>query len=139
MSGWQQTIVVGNVGRDPELKYFDSGTAVANFTIAVNETWMDQQTQQQREKTTWYRVAVWGRQAETVKQFVTKGRQVMVIGTVEARGYLDANNQPAASLELRARDVRFLGGREEGGQRTGGGYEQQYQGAPPDNLGDIPF
>ncbi|HLU11954.1 MAG TPA: single-stranded DNA-binding protein, partial [Oceanobacillus sp.] len=109
---YQQVTIVGNVGRDPELKYMPNGRPVANFTVATNERWTDKQTNERKEKTTWWRVAVWGPQAETVSQYVSKGRQVMVIGTVEARAYLDQSGQPQASLELTARDVRFLGGRD---------------------------
>ncbi|MBL8161669.1 MAG: single-stranded DNA-binding protein [Anaerolineae bacterium] len=136
MSTYHQTIVVGNVGRDAQLKYLQSGTAVSDFSIAVTETWNDQATNERREKTTWYRVNLWGRTAETLSQYILKGRQVMVIGTVEARAYMDKNNQPAASLELRARDVRLLGSRGEGGGE--GGQYGDYA-APPDNMNDIPF
>jgi single-strand DNA-binding protein len=137
MSTYHQTIVVGNVGRDAQLKYLQSGTAVSDFSIAVTESWNDQATNERREKTTWYRVNLWGRQAETISQYILKGRQVMVIGTVEARAYMDKNNQPAASLELRARDVRLLGSRGDGGGEGGGQYGDYA--APPDNMNDIPF
>lgn len=138
MSGWHQTIVVGNVGRDPELRYTQNGAAVTDFSVAVTESWTDNQTNERREKTTWYKVSVWGRQAESVKQYLAKGRQVMVIGTVEARAYMDKNNQPASSLDLRAREVRFLGGRNDQGNGGMGNDGYDYQ-TPPDNLNDIPF
>jgi single-strand DNA-binding protein len=133
---YQQVTIVGNVGRDPELKYMPNGRAVANFTVATNERWTDKQSNERKEKTTWWRVAVWGPQAETVSQYVSKGRQVMVIGTVEARAYLDQSGQPQASLELNARDVRFLGGRDGGGEMQGQAMDE-YGGG--DNLNDIPF
>ncbi|MBN8593421.1 MAG: single-stranded DNA-binding protein [Anaerolineae bacterium] len=137
---WQQTIIVGNVGRDPELRYLQSGTAVCDFSVAVSESWTDQQSGQKKEKTTWFKVSAWGKLAEVCNQYVQKGRQVMVVGTVEARAYLDKNNQPASSLDLRARDVRFLGGRQDGGQGGMGGGNQQYDFAPPpDNMNEIPF
>jgi len=135
MAGWHQTIIVGNVGRDPEMRYLTSGASVCSFTVAVSERWNDRQTNEQREKTTWYRVSCWRQLAETVEKYVHKGMQVMVIGTVEARGYLNNNNEPAASLELTARDVRFLGSRSEGG--GGSGYDDDF--APPESSGDIPF
>ena len=132
---WHQTIIVGNLGSDPEMKYLPSGTAVCNLNVAVNERWTDREGQPQ-EKTTWYRVAVWGKQAETVHTYLKKGRQVMVVGTVEARGYINNAGEAAASLELRARDVRFIGGREGGGQAAGEDHEYS---APPSNMDDIPF
>ena len=135
MSGWAQTIVVGNVGRDPELRYLPSGVPVCNFTVAVTERWTDSGNNEQKEKTTWYRVACWRRLAETANQYVKKGMQVMVVGNVEARAYTDNSGQPAASLELTARDVRFLGSR---GDQQGG--EGQYDdSAPQENVSDIPF
>ncbi len=134
---WHQTIVVGNVGRDPELKYLQSGIAVCDFSVAVSESWNDANTNEKREKTTWYRVNAWGRLGEICNQYVQKGRQVMVVGTVEARAYLDKAGQPAASLELRARDVRFLGNRQEREGSDGGEYNDY--GAGPSNTDDIPF
>jgi len=146
MAGWHQTIVVGNVGRDPELKYLQSGRPVCSFSVAVSESWTDRQSNEKREKTTWYKVSAWGPLAETANQYVAKGRQVMVIGTVEARAYADNSGQPAASLDLTARDIRFLGGRDGGEGRSSGGSGSSggneygdYAPAPPDSMGDIPF
>lgn len=130
---YQQVIIVGNVGRDPELKYLPSGVPVCNFTVAVNER---RGTGEERtEKTTWFRVAAWRQLAETVSQYVTKGKQIMVIGTIEARAYLDQSGQPQASLELTARDIRFLGSR--GDNAGAGSYEGGYGNA--DEITDIPF
>lgn len=131
---WHQTIIVGNLGRDPELRYLPSGAAVCDFSVAVSESWTDRSTNERREKTTWYRVNVWGNQAETCNQYLQKGRQVMVIGTVEARGYTNNAGEATASLELRAREVRFLGGRND----SGGSYNDS-DFAAPDNVDDIPF
>lgn len=117
---WHQTIVVGNLGGDPELRYMQSGTAVCNFSVAATERWRDRQTGEQQERTTWYRVAVWGAQAENCNTYLAKGRRVLVTGTVSARGYINNNGEAAASLDLRARDVRFLSGRDEGGDQGGG-------------------
>ncbi|MAS36562.1 MAG: single-stranded DNA-binding protein [Anaerolineaceae bacterium] len=133
---WHQTIIVGNLGSDPELRYLQSGAAVCSFNVAVNETWTDRQSNERRDKTTWYRVSAWNQLGETCNQYLAKGRQVMVVGTVEARGYVNNAGESAASLELRARDVRFIGGRDGGSQ--GGDYGGDY-GAPPDDVGDIPF
>ncbi len=120
---WHQTIIVGNLGGDPELRYLQSGRAVCNFSVAVSERWRDRQTNEQQEKTTWYRVAVWGNQAETCNTYLSRGRQVMVIGNVQARGYVNNNGEAAASLDLTARDVRFLGGRDGGSGQQGGGWQ----------------
>ncbi|MFW5749094.1 MAG: single-stranded DNA-binding protein [Chloroflexota bacterium] len=141
---YHQTIIVGNLGRDPEMNYLPSGTPVCNMNVAVNEYWNDRQSGERREKTTWYRVAVYGQQAESCAKYLSKGRQVMVVGTVEARGYMNSNGEAAASLELRARDVRFLQGSSDTGFGGGGGDEdygdRSYQGdAGPNDMSDIPF
>jgi len=117
---WHQTIIVGNLGGDPELRYLQSGQAVCNFSVAVSERWRDRNTNEQRERTTWYRVAAWGGLGETCNQYLSRGRQVMVVGNVQARGYVNNNGEAAASLDLTARDVRFLGGRGDGGEQQGG-------------------
>jgi len=104
---YHQTIIVANLGGDPELRYLPNGAAVCSFNCAVNEKWTDRQTNERREKTTWYRVSVWNQLAETCNQYLTKGQQVTVIGTVEARAYTNNAGEAAASLELRAREVVF--------------------------------
>ncbi len=146
---WHQTIIVGNLGRDPELRYLQSGTAVCNLNVAVSESWNDRQSGERREKTTWYRVAVWGAQAETCNQYLSRGRQVLVVGTVSARGYTNNAGEAAASLDMRAQNVRFIGGRQDdagGGQQAprqrggGGGDERNDDFAPPpSDVGEIPF
>jgi len=72
---WHQTIIVGNLGGDPELRYMQNGRAVCNFSVAVSERWRDRQTNEQQERTTWYRVAVWGPQAENCNTYLAKGRR----------------------------------------------------------------
>jgi single-strand DNA-binding protein len=135
---WHQTIVVGNLGRDPEMRYLQSGTGVCSFSVAVSESWNDRQTNERREKTTWYNVSAWGSLAETCNTYLKKGRQVMVIGTVDARGYTNNAGEAAASLDLRARTVQFLGNR--GDDQEGGGQSgDEFAPPPTDNVNDIPF
>jgi len=133
---FQQTIIVGNIGNDPELRYTQSGAAVCGFSVAVNESWTDKNGTKQ-EKVTWYRVSAWGKLGEVVNQYLSKGRQVMVIGTVEARGYMNNNGEAAASLELRAREVKFLGGGN--GNGGGGNYGEEYVDESDLQTNDIPF
>lgn len=136
---YHQTIVVGNLGNDPEMRYLPSGTPVCNMNVAVSERWSDRQTGEKREKTTWYRVAVFGPQADNCAKYLAKGRQVMVVGTVEASAYMNKAGEPAASLELRARDVRFLSGGG-GGSSSDGDYGGDSGGAgSPGSMDDIPF
>ena len=139
---YHTTVIVGNLGNDPELRYLPSGTPVCNFSIAVSERWSDRQTGEKREKTTWYRVGVFGAQADACAKYLSKGKQALVVGTVEARAYMNKAGEPAASLELNAREVRFLSS--PATRDDSGGYEPQMQ-SEWDNhqsggqSNDIPF
>jgi single-strand DNA-binding protein len=142
MAGYEYTIIVGNVGRDPELRYTQSGVAVCSFSVAVTTRWNDRQTNERREKTNWYRVSAWRGLAETCNTYVHKGMQIMVTGTVEARGYTNNAGEAAASLDLTARDVQFLGRRGDDGDGDGdGGRPRDYDefAPPPKDPDDIPF
>ncbi|MEZ4870073.1 MAG: single-stranded DNA-binding protein [Caldilineaceae bacterium] len=142
---YQQITLIGNLGSDPEMRYTPSGVAVASFSLAVNRSWVGQDGQRQ-DKTTWFRVSAWNKLAETVTQYLSKGRQVMVVGEVEeARGYLDRDGNPRASLEVRAQTVRFLGqrgdnmmGSDAGGQYGGAMSANNNNGAEVQDE-DIPF
>lgn len=135
MAGFQQVIIVGNLGRDPELKYLQNGVPVCNFTVAVNS--YTGQGEQRQERTTWFRVAAWRELGERCAQYLAKGRQVMVVGTVDVRAYTDNAGQPQATLEMTARDVRFLGGRGDGEGQGQGQTAEEYGGSG--QLDDIPF
>ena len=106
---YQQITLIGNLGTDPEMRYTPSGVPVASFSLAVNRSWTGQDGQRQ-DKTTWFRISVWNKQAEIVSQYLTKGRQVLVVGEMEdARAFTDRDGNLRASLEVRANSVRFLG------------------------------
>jgi single-strand DNA-binding protein len=115
---FQQCIIVGNVGKDPEMRYTPDGTPVTSFTVAVNRKWTSGDGGQ-GEKTWWFKVSCWRKLAETTNQYLKKGRQVMVIGEIDASAWTDQEGKPRASLDLTARDVRFLGTREGGGSGEG--------------------
>lgn len=140
---YQKLVIIGNLGRDPEMRYMANGTAVTNFSIATNRRWTNQQTGQPVDETTWFRVSVWGKQAETANQYLSKGSRVLVEGRLRP----DANGGPRtwtandgtvrASFEMTADTVRFLSGRDDGG--NGGDYEDDYGGVPAEEEDDIPF
>lgn len=135
---YQQITLVGNLGGDPEMRYTPSGVPVANFSLAVNRSWTSQDGQK-NDKTTWFRITVWRKQAEIVSQYLTKGRQVMVIGEIEdARPWTDKDGNARASLEVTATTIRFIGGRDSGGGSYGPPTPSE---APPEYVGeeDIPF
>lgn len=105
---YQQLMLIGNLGNDPEMRYTPSGVPVASFNLAVSRNWTGQDGQRQ-EKTTWFRISVWNKQAEIVTQYLAKGHRVLVVGEVEeARVYTDREGNPRASLEVKAQSVRFL-------------------------------
>lgn len=138
---FEQTIIIGNVGRDAELRYTQSGTPVCDFSVAVSTRWTDSGTNEQREKTNWYRVTAWRGLAEVCGKYVKKGMSVMVSGTCSANGYMGQDGQPRASLDLTARDVQFLTRAEDGGGYSGSGdsnYDDNYS-PPPNDMDDIPF
>ncbi len=141
---YQQIIIVGNVGRDPELRYVGSGIAVTDFSLAVTRRRTDQDGNRQ-ETTTWWKVTCWRKTAEIVAQYVRKGRQVLVVASqVEAESFQGRDGQARVQLKVTADDVRLLGGRgddhEGGGSVSGGGYSSNADFAPPpDDMGDIPF
>ncbi|GIK74179.1 MAG: hypothetical protein BroJett021_31670 [Chloroflexota bacterium] len=111
---YQQITLIGNLGRDPEMRYTPTGVPVTSFTVAVNRRWTGQDGQQQ-DKTTWFRVTAWRKLAENASQYLTKGSKVLVVGTVEdPQAYIDREGQPRASLEVTAQDIRFLSTRGEG-------------------------
>lgn len=132
MAGYQHTIIIGNVGRDPELRYTQQGVAVCDFSVAVSRRWTDRNTNEQREETTWFRVSAWRALAETVSQYVHKGMQVMVTGRISASAFMGQDGQPRASLDLTAQEIQFLGRRGEPGE---GGVEGGY----PTEPEDLPF
>ena len=116
---YQRLLIVGNLGRDPEMRYTPQGTPVTSFPVATSRKY-NTADGQPKEETVWFRVSVWGKQAETVNQYLAKGRQVLVEGTLvgdENGGpkiWVDKEGKPRASFEVRAFTVKFLGKREGG-------------------------
>lgn len=140
---YQQITLVGNLGNDPEMRYTPSGVPVASFSLAVNKTWTTQEGQRQ-DRTTWFRVTTWRKQAEIVSQYLTKGRRVLVVGEIEEpRPWTDRDGNQRASLEVTAQIVKFLGGRDDA--PMGGGMPTASAGPDgPDDSGglsdeEIPF
>jgi len=114
MRGVNKVILVGNLGRDPEVRYTKDGKAVATLNVATTEQWNDQNGQRQ-EKTEWHRVVLWGKQAETAKEYLSKGRQVYIEGRLETRTWDDREGKKRYTTEVRANQMIMLGGRGDGG------------------------
>ena len=112
-----KVILIGNLGRDPEVRFTGGGRAVANFRIATSEVFSDSQGQRQ-ERTDWHNIVVWGKQAETCGQYLQKGRQVYVEGSLRTRSYDDKDGNKRYVTEVVAQRVQFLGGGGGGGGRS---------------------
>ncbi len=117
MASMARVNLIGNLGRDSEMKYIGSGTGVLEFSIAVNIRFKEQG--EFKETTNWYRVSFWGNRGEKIKPYLTKGKQVFVTGTLNVREYTSRDGNKGTSLDVRADDVQLLGGRGEGGGAPG--------------------
>ena len=106
---FNRIILVGNLGRDPELRYTPQGTPVCSFSMATNERRKDKSGEMQ-DQTTWFRVTLWGRQAETASQYLTKGRPVYIEGRLRVEEWTDRDGKPRQTLEVHATDMQFIGG-----------------------------
>lgn len=109
---FNKIILVGNLGRDPELRYTPQGTPVCSFTMATNERRKDRSGETQ-DQTTWFRITLWGRQAETASQYLAKGRSVYIEGRLRVEEWSDRDGRQRYTLEVHATDMQFIGGRGE--------------------------
>jgi single-strand DNA-binding protein len=122
MASVNKVILIGNLGRDPEVRYMPSGDAVANITIATTETWKDKGGEKQ-EQTEWHRVAMFGKTAEIAGEYLKKGSQVYIEGKLQTRKWTDKEGQERYTTEIRADRMQMLGSRSGGSERM----------APPDD------
>jgi single-strand DNA-binding protein len=142
---YQTIIIVGNVGRDPEMRYTPSGQAVTSFSVATNRQYTNNNGEQVKE-TTWFRISAWGKQAETCNQYIKKGSKVLVEGRLTAdpatggpRIWTSQDGAPRASFEVSAGTVRFLSSRAESESSGAGNVPVGDEGGLPTNDDDIPF
>ncbi|MCG8685146.1 MAG: single-stranded DNA-binding protein [Desulfobacterales bacterium] len=129
MAGLNKVMLIGNLGRDPEIRYSQQGLAVVNFSIATSEQWTDKNTGERQEKTEWHRIVVFGKQAETCERYLSKGSRIYIEGRLQTRSW-EKDGQTHYTTEVVASNFMFLGGRgdnNQGGgyQNQGGGYQQQ--------------
>ena len=145
MASFNKIVIVGYLGRDPELRYTPQGQAVCNFSVATTEKRKEPRSGEAQDITTWFKVTLWGRLAELANQYLSKGKQVYVEGRLRQEEYTDRDGVKRTSLVVNASDMHFLGTK---GDEVGGAYQSQpTQGqrqpegddmeAPSDN--DIPF
>ena len=149
--GINKAIIVGNLGRDPEVRYTANGNAIANITVATTESWKDKQSGERQEKTEWHRVVFFGRLAEIAGEYLKKGSQVYIEGRLQTRKWEDKSGQERYTTEIVASEMQMLGSRGGGASEapdddnsgearsaagsSGGGAS----GGDPDLDDDIPF
>lgn len=109
MAGVNKVLLIGNLGRDPEVRYTTGGSAVANFTLATTERWNDPNSGEKKEKTEWHRIVVWGKQAEIAGEYLRKGRQVFIEGSLQTREWTDREGNKRYTTEIRAQRFQMLG------------------------------
>ncbi len=120
---FNQITIIGNVGRDPEMRTMASGERVVNFSVATSERWKDKNSGEQMEKTQWHRVVAWGKLAEIIGEYVKKGSQVMIQGSMNYGSY-EKDGHTNYTADIKADTMKMLGGKREdtGGGDSGGGY-----------------
>jgi len=145
MAGLNKVILIGNLGRDPELRYTASGQAVANFTLATTESWTNKSGERE-QRTEWHRIVAWARLAEICGEHLVKGKQVYVEGRIQTRDWEDKEGNKRKTTEVNAQQILMLGrrgdGPESGDREIGGGEGRggsQAPAADPGTSDDIPF
>jgi single-strand DNA-binding protein len=116
-----KVILVGRLGRDPELKYTASGTPFCRFSMATDESWSDKGTGEKTERTEWHNIVVWNKLAEICNNYLTKGRMVYIEGSLQTREWDDKEGVKRKTTEIRCNDMVMLGGGQGGGGGEGGG------------------
>ena len=150
MKGVNKVILIGSLGRDPEMKYTASGTAIANISVATSESWKDKQTGEKVQKTEWHRVVAFQRLAEIMGEYLKKGSPVYIEGKLQTRKWQDQNGQDRYTTEIVAGQMQMLGSKpESSGQSSGSGFRSpaaQPANSAPAQTGendftddDIPF
>jgi len=132
-----KAILLGNLGRDPELRYTPSGKAVATFSLATSERWTSQDGQKQ-ESTTWHNIVVWGKQAEVMKEYLRKGRQVFIEGRIANRSYDDKDGNKKYVSEVVVQNFSFVGGKSES-QESSTPVPEPPSAPPAGDDEDLPF
>jgi single-strand DNA-binding protein len=127
MASLNKVMLIGRLGRDPEIRYSQQGSAVVNFSIATSEQWTDKNTGEKQEKTEWHNIKVFGKQAEICEKYLSKGSKIFVEGKLQTRSY-EKDGQTHYITEIVALNFQFLGGKQDsqggGNNYQGGGYQQ---------------
>ncbi len=145
--GINKVIIVGNLGQDPDTRYMPSGAAVTNFTVATNESWKDKETGEQKDRTEWHKITMFGRLAEVSAEYLRKGSQVYIEGKLRTEKWQDKDGKDRYTTKIIADEMQMLGGRGGGGgapMHDSGASQGAPPGPPPQGSADefdddIPF
>jgi single-strand DNA-binding protein len=148
MASVNKVIIIGNLGRDPETRYMPSGDAITNIAVATTDSWKDKATGEKKEQTEWHRISAFGKLAEIMGQYLKKGSQVYIEGSLRTRKYTDKDGVEKYATEIRADTMQMLGGRQSGNDDSAPSSRQQRNDPPPSSRpapnfsdidDDIPF
>lgn len=147
MASLNRAMIIGNLGRDPEVRYMPNGDAVCNINVATTENWKDKSSGERREATEWHRVTLFGKLAEIAGQYLKKGSQVYLSGKIKTRKWQDKDGQDRYTTEIHADEMKMLGGRGESDGSPAPDTQQERREAPKQQSGggfgdfddDIPF
>lgn len=117
MAGINKAIIVGNLGKDPEVRYMPDGTAVANFSVATSESWKDKATGEKKERTEWHRIVAYRKLGEICGEYLSKGKQVYIEGRIQTREWEDKDGNKRYTTEIIASDMKMLGSKEDGSKK----------------------
>lgn len=130
MASVNKVIILGNLGRDPEVRYSPDGGAIANFSVATTDQWKDKATGERKENTEWHRVVFFGKTAEIVAQYLKKGSSVYVEGALRTRKWTDKEGAERYTTEIVGDRMQMLGGRDSGSRSAGGGMDEEFDQRP---------
>jgi len=139
MSGINKAIIIGRLGKDPEVRYMPNGDAVANFTVATSEDWKDKTTGEKKSRVEWHRIVAFGKLAENCGKYLVKGSQIFLEGRLQTREWTDKDGNKKYTTEIIAGEVQFLTPK---GERTDGQRQEPPPQRDPSNMmpdDDIPF
>ncbi len=141
MASVNKAILIGNLGKDPELRYTPAGVAVCTFSLATTEKWRDKNSNEQKESTTWHNIVLWRRQAEIAKEYLSKGSPVYIEGRIQTRSYDDKEGNKKWITEIVGDRLQLLGRRGEGGDHSSQAPAPEMSEAPPltEEDDDLPF
>jgi single-strand DNA-binding protein len=139
MAGVNKVIIIGNLGRDPEIKYTQGNVPVANFSVATSESWKDKATDEWHEKVEWHRIVAWRHLAERAEKHLAKGKQVYIEGKLETRKWQGKDGQDRYTTEIIARELQVLGKKDEAGGDESSKFDPPGMTGGSDEDEDLPF